>query len=417
MSHPSETIWIKECQTNVLRFLRKHPGLFVFGAAFSLAFITSCKPSVPPPGPPEVQVSTVVQKDVPYYREWVGSCDGSTNASIRAQITGYVWRRAYQEGCEVKKGDLLFEIDPRPFEAILGQAQANLSQAEAQQGKTELDVKRYTPLAKEQAISQQELDDAVQANLAAKAQVLSAKASVQQAQLNVDFTKMTSLINGIAGISKVDVGDLVSPSSGDLATVSTLDPIRTHFYLSEQEYLRAVKQPKVSGWGEGGPGPELTLHLADGSTYPFKGRINAVDRQVDDKTGTIHLTALFPNSDGMLRPGLFVRVQALIFTMHNALVVPQRAVNELQGKYQVAVVGNDGKVSIRPVTVGERIGPEWVILEGLKAGEQVVVEGVQKAHDGMTVVAKPFVAPDAGQPAPEHGRAVPPAPAAKPKTL
>ena len=341
-----------------------------------------------------MQVLPVVQKDVPFYREWVGSCDGSTNATIRAQISGYVWRRAYQEGRNVKKGDLLFEIDPRPFEAVLSQAKADLARAEAQLGKTDLDVKRYTPLAKEQAISQQELDDDIQANLGYKAQVLASKAAVQQAQLNLDFTRITSLIPGVAGIAKADVGDLVSPSSGELATVSTVDPIRTHFYLSEQEYLRAVKKTQASGW-QHGAGPELTLHLADGSTYPFKGYINAVDRQVDEKTGTIHLTALFPNSDQMLRPGLFVRVQALIATIPKALIIPQRAVNELQGKYQVAVVGSDSKVSIRPVSVGERYGSDWVITQGLKVGEQVVVEGLQKARDGATVAAKPYVASEA----------------------
>lgn len=412
MSHLSKTVWAREYEVNVWRFSCKSSWGLLLGAVLFLVFITSCKPTLPPAGPPEVQVVPVAQKDVPFYREWVGSCDGSTNATIRAQISGYVWRRVYQEGRNVKKGDLLFEIDPRPFEAVLSQAKADLARAEAQLGKTDLDVKRYTPLAKEQAISQQELDDAIQSDLAAKAQVLASKASVQQAQLNLDFTKITSLIPGVAGIAKVDVGDLVSPSSGELTTVSTVDPIRTHFYLSEQEYLRAVKQPQVSGWQDKGPGPELTLHLADGSTYPHKGFINAVDRQVDEKTGTIHLTALFPNPDQMLRPGLFVRVQALITTIRNALVVPQRAVNELQGKYQVAVVGKDGKASIRPVTVGERYGSDWVITQGLKAGEQVVVEGLQKARDGITVVAKPFVAPDANPPAPVAS----PVPAAKPVT-
>jgi membrane fusion protein (multidrug efflux system) len=380
-----------------------------------LGLATGCKPKIPPPGPPEVQVVPVAQRDVPIYREWVGTADGITNAVIRAQVTGYLLSQNYLEGKQVKKGDLLFQIDPRPFEAALDQAKGNLARAEAQLGKTELDVKRYTPLAKEQAISQQELDDAIQANLAAKADVQSCKAAVGQAQLNLDFTRITSLIPGTVGISKVGVGDLISPSTGELTTVSMVDPIRVHFYLSEQEYLRAVKRPEVSGWREGAPGPELTLHLADGSTYPHKGHIYAVDRQVDDKTGTIHLMALFPNPDRMLRPGLFVRVQALILTVPNALVVPQRAVNELQGKYQVAVVGTDNKVSVRTVKVSERIGSDWMIEEGLKAGEQVVVEGVQKARDGVTVVAKPFVAPSSGQPVPEPEPTVPPTPAAKPQ--
>jgi membrane fusion protein (multidrug efflux system) len=329
---------------------------------------------------------------------------------IHAQITGDVWRRAYKEGREVKKGDLLFEIDPRPFEAILGQAQANMAQAEAQQGKTELDVNRYTPLAKEQAISQQDLDDAVQANLVAKAQVVAAKAAVQQAQLNVDFTRMISPINGVAGISKVDVGDLVSPSSGDLTTVSTMDPIKVNFFLSEHEYLYAVKRPDASGW-RSDRGPDLELLLSDGSTYDHKGLVDAVDRQVDDKTGTIHLTGLFSNPDKILRPGLFVRVRALVGTRANALLVPQRAVSELQGKYLVAAVESDHKISIRPVKVGERFGSDWVIEEGLKRGEQVVVEGVQKAREGQVVVPKPFVA-DADQPSAEAQHA----PGAQPQT-
>lgn len=374
-----------------------------------------CKPKIPPPGPTEVLVLPVAVKDVPIYREWVGSTDGITNATIRAQVTGYLLSQNYEEGRLVKKDDLLFRLDPRTFEAALDQAKGTLAQAEAQLGKTQLDVKRYTPLAKEQAISQQELDDAIQADLAAKAQVQACKAAVEQAQLNLNFTRIASPIHGIVGISKVGIGDLISPASGELTTVSIVDPIRVHFFLSEQEYLRAVKQPKVSGWGKGGPGPELTLLLSDGSTYPHKGRINAVDRQVDDKTGTIHLTAHVPNPEMMLRPGLFVRVQALIFTVPKALVVPQRAVNELQGKYQVAVVGADGKVSIRPVKVGERYGSDWMIEEGLKAGEMVVVEGVQKARDGMTVVAKPFVAPSTSQPSPEPAPTVPPTPASKPQ--
>ena len=392
MTHLPRMVWTRECIANVSTFLEKRFGMFLLGTALCLVLVTSCKPKIPPPGPPEVQVVAVVQKDVPYYREWVGSCDGSSNAVIRAQVSGYVWRQDYQEGRLVKTGDLLFQIDPRPFEAVLNQAQANLAQAEAQQGKTELDVKRYTPLVKEQAISQQELDDAVQANLAAKAQVLAAKATVQQAQLNLDFTKMISPISGIAGISKVGVGDLVSPNSGDLATVSTVNPIKVNFFLSEQEYLYTVKHSAVTGWGKGGPGPALELLLADGSTYAQKGLISAVDRQVDDKTGTIHIAALFPNPDTILRPGLFVRVRALVGTYRGALVIPQRAVSELQGKYQVAVVEAGSKVSVRPVKVGERFGSDWIIEEGLKPGEQVVAEGVQKARDGLTVVPKPFVA-------------------------
>jgi membrane fusion protein, multidrug efflux system len=360
--------------------------------------LCGCRPTLPPPGPVEVEVASVAQKDVPIYREWVGSTDGSSNAAIRAQVTGYLTQK-YHEGRRVSTGDLLFEIDPRPFEAVLSQAKASLAQAEAQQGKTALDVKRYTPLAKEQAISQQELDDAIQANLGAKAQVEAARAAVQQAQLNLDFTRIVAPIPGIVGISNVGVGDLVSPGSGDLTTVSTVDPIKVNFFLSEQEYLAAVKQPEVAARRVGDRSLALDLLLADGSSFPEQGYISAVDRQVDEKTGTIHIEGLFPNPNHILRPGLFVRVRALVRTRTNALVIPQRAVTELQGKYQVAVVGTDNKVSIRTVSVGERIGSDWLIEEGLTVGEQVVVEGVQKVRDGLTVVPKPFATADPERPA------------------
>jgi len=348
----------------------------------------SCRPTLPPAGPVEVEVAPVTQKDVPLYREWVGSTDGSSNATIRAQVTGYITRK-YIEGRRVKTGDLLFEIDPRPFEAVLSQAKATLAQAEAQQGKTALDVKRYTPLVKEAAISQEELDHAVQANLGAKAQYEAAKAAVQQAQLNLEFARIVAPIPGIVGISNVDVGDLVSPGSSDLTTVSTVDPIKVNFFPSEQEYLAAVKQPGVAARRIGERSLTLDLVLSDGSTFPHQGYVSAVDRQVDEKTGTIHMQGLFPNPENTLRPGLFVRVRALLRSQKNALVIPQRAVIELQGKYQVAVVGSDNKVSIRTVKVGERIGSDWLIEEGLTPAEHVVVAGVQKVQEGLTVVPKP----------------------------
>lgn len=386
-------VWIRERKASVSRLSVKELAVFLFGTALFLVLLASCKQKIPPPGPPEVQVAPVVQRDVPYYKEWVGSADGSTNATIRAQVTGYLLKQNYDEGTQVKRGDLLFEIDPRSFQAVLNQAQASLAQNQAQQGKTELDVKRFMPLAKEKAISQEELDDAIQANLAAKAQVQVAKAVVQQAQLNLEFTKIVAPIDGIVGISKVGVGDLITPTSGELTTMSTVNPIKVNFFLSEHEYLFAVKQPSVSGWRKGGGGPELELLLADGSTYPHKSRVTAADRQVDPKTGTIQLSGLFLNPEKILRPGLFVRVRALIGVNAGALVVPQRAVTELQDKHLVAVVGADSKVSIRPVKVGERTNAEWVIEEGLKPGERVVVEGIQKVHEGITVVPTPLAEP------------------------
>lgn len=357
--------------------------------------------TAPPPGPPGVVVAPVTQRDVPIYKEWVGSTDGSTNAAIRAQVTGYLVKQAYEDGTEVKRGGLLFELDPRPFQAALDQAKATLAQGQAQQGKTELDVKRYTPLAKEKAISQEELDDAIQSNLAAKAQVLATMAVVEQAQLNLGFTKIVAPIDGIVGIAKVGVGDLISPSSGELTTMSTVDPIKVNFFISEHEYLRASKQRDFRGWHESGRGPEIELLLADGSAYAFKGYINAADRQVDPKTGTIQVSGLFSNPKRVLRPGMFVRVRALVEIKDKTLLVLQRAVMELQDKHLVAVVGADNKVSMRPVKVGEQIESEWMITAGLQAGERVIVDGIQKVHQGAMVTPTLMTEP-------------PPAPTVKP---
>ena len=330
--------------------------------------------------PPEVLVAPVLQQDVPVRREWIGSLDGYVNAKIRAQVSGYLQRQAYREGARVRKGELLFEIDPRPFQAALDQAQARL-------GKTELDVKRLTPLAREEAVSRQELDDAVQANLANKA-------AAEATRLNLGFTKIASPLDGIAGIATAQIGDLVGPASGDLTTVSTLDPIKAYFTLSEQEYLTCPTcYADESGPGSNEATWELELVLANGSLYPHKGKLFITDRQVDVRTGTIRLAGLFPNPGDVLRPGQFARVRAVTQTLKGALLVPQRAVAELQGTYQVVVVGADNKAIIRPVTVGERVGGLWVISSGVKAGESVVVEGIQKARQGVSVSPKPYAAP------------------------
>ncbi|MCL5097853.1 MAG: efflux RND transporter periplasmic adaptor subunit [Candidatus Omnitrophica bacterium] len=356
---------------------------------FICAFLLFCgceekpKPRFPPP---VVEVMTVVQSNVPVYHEWVGTLDGSVNAQIRAQVTGYLLTQDYREGSFVRKGDLLFTIDPRPFQAILNQAKGQLAQAEAQFGKTELDVKRYTPLAKKSAISEEELDDAVQANLAAKAAVLTAKAVVETSELDLGFTRIASPIDGIAGIAQAQVGDLVGPGAvGNLTTVSTVDPIRAYISISEQEYLgAAVSHTPLEKMS-------LELILANGSLFPHRGHILFANRQVNTQTGTITVEANFDNPGNILRPGQFARVRALMETKEGALLVPQRAVNQFQGGYQVAIVGPDDKVDIRAVRPGERIGTLWMIEEGIKPGERVVAEGFQKIRHGMIVTPKPFV--------------------------
>ncbi len=342
---------------------------------------------------PEVDFTDVIQKDVPIYSEWVGTTDGLVNAKIRAQVAGYLLKQDYVEGALVKKGDLLFEIDPRSFKNALDQADGQLAQARARLGKTELDVKRYTPLAKEGAISKQELDDAIQANLAAKASVYSAEATVEQARLNLGFTRITSPIQGIAGAANAQIGDLVGPQANELTTVSTIDPIKVYFSISEREYLTVAERINAPETGaEKLREATLDLILANESVYPYKGKLSYADRQVDVKTGTIRVAALFPNHGNILRPGQFARVRALTGTRENALLVPQRSVTELQGSYQVAVVGSDNKVQIRPIKTGERIDSLWVINEGLKPGERVIVEGIQKIKEGQVVKPKPFEA-------------------------
>ena len=380
-----------------------------------LSLIGCQKSQQPTSPPPDVEVVEVMQRDVPISKEWVGTLDGLVNAQIRPQVTGYLLRQNYKDGSFVKKGELMFEIDPRTFRAALDQAKGQLAnaeqqlaQAEANQVKAQLDVNRFTPLAKEQAIPQQDLDNAVQNNLAAQAsvraakgQIDAAKAQVDAAQLNLGFTKVVSLIDGIAGIAQAQIGDLAGPTSL-LTTVSTVDPIKVYFPVSERGYLDYVKEnPDAAKRAAQEREMGLQLILADGSLYPHKGTFSFADREVDVKTGTLRLQGLFPNPGNILRPGQFARVRAITTTRKGALLVPQRAVTELQGNYQVAVVGNDNKVSIRPVKVGERVGTEWIIEEGLKPGEKVVAEGTQRVKAGMTVDPKPFKAMPEAKPAPQ----------------
>jgi membrane fusion protein (multidrug efflux system) len=396
---------------------------------FIILVLTACtraSAGTQPPRPPEVEVAEAQQKDIPVQREWVGTLDGTVNAAIKAQVTGYLLTQNYSEGAFVNKGQLLFEIDPRPFQAALdqtqgqfsqangqlaqakaqlSQAQAQLLQAQANQRRTQLDVERYTPLAKQQAVSQQDMDNATQNNIAAEAQVEAAKAqietakaqiqaanaaveaakaAVEAARVNLGFTHITSPIAGIAGRAQVQIGNLVSPSAGPITTVSTLDPIKVEFTVPEQEYLSFVRR------GSSLDRLQLALILADGTTYGQKGKFLFADRQVDPGTGAIELTGLFPNPGNTLRPGQYGKIRATIGVHAAAVLIPQAAVTELQGSYQIAVLGQDNRVSTRPVKVGERAGSMWVIDDGLKVGESVVVEGQQTLRQGTQVQPKPF---------------------------
>jgi RND family efflux transporter MFP subunit len=346
--------------------------------------------------PPNVQIVEVSQRDVPVYHEYLATLDGFVNAQIQPQVSGYLIKQNYLEGALVGKNQVLFKIDPRPFQAIVDQAQAQLAQAHAQLGKTELDVQRDTPLAKEKAIAQSQLDNDIQANLAAKATVQADKAALEQAELNLEFTNVRSLVDGVAGIAAGQVGNLVGPQIV-LTTVSQMEPIKAYFTVSEQEYLAFVKRnPTVASREARERQLELELILSDGSTYPRKGKFFAADRQVDIQTGVIRLAGLFPNPDNVLRPGQFGRVRFVSYIRPGALLVPQKSVVELQGSYQVAAVGNDNKVSLRTVKVGERIGAMWIIDEGLKPGERVVVEGVQKVRENMQVKPTLLIIPGQG---------------------
>jgi RND family efflux transporter MFP subunit len=365
-----------------------------------------------PPGVPDVEVVQVEQKDVPIFGEWIGTLDGFSNADVKAQVTGYILRQGYQEGAFVKTGQLLFQIDPRPFQATLDQSQGQLAQARAQlanaqavQGRTQLDVERYTPLAKEQAASQQDLDNAVQNNLAAKAsvataeaQIKTAEAAVETAQINLDFTRLTAPIDGIAGQAQLQVGALVNLNSAPVTSVSTVDPIKVYFTVGEPQYLAWRRRFPTDATREAADkNLRLELILADGSTYPQTGTFYFADRQVSESTGAIRIAGLFSNPGNVLRPGGYGKVRAVIRVQQDALLVPQRAVTELQGGYQVATVDDTNKVSIRTVKVGDRSGNQWIIADGLKPGERVIAEGVQKVRPGMQVNPKPFAAGTTGR--------------------
>jgi len=376
------------------------------GVLFFLA--AGCKPKPPPPPPPaKVEVVTITPTNVPIYREWVGTLDGYPNAQIRAQVTGYLLKQDYSEGGKVKEGDLLFEIDPRPFQAVLDQALSKEAQDEANVGKTDLDVKRYTPLVAEKAVSQEELDNAVQANIGAKASVAADKAAVETARINLAFTKITSPVDGIAGTAQAQVGDLLGPGGAVLTTVSTVDPIRAYFNINEQFYLTYTRQHAKPG-DTTAPENEIPLQLilSDGWVYPQPGKWLFTSRQIDINTGTLQVAGVFSNAANMLRPGQYALVRSQTETRTNALVVPQRAVAELQGAYHVATVDKENKLQTKMVQVGKQIGTGWLIESGLEPNDQVIVEGLQKvenATNGTVVNPQPWTPGQTNQAPPTAG--------------
>jgi RND family efflux transporter MFP subunit len=356
---------------------------------------TSCKkPPVPgassaPPPIPTVIVATVVQKDVPLYEEAVGTTVGFVNADILPKISGYLLKQDYKDGSRIYAGQLLFEIDDRPYQASLSQALGNLAQVQAELKKNQQDLARYTKLYQQQVIPAQKFDNTTQATQASAAQVKADEAAVQNAKLNLGWCKVYSPIEGVAGIAQAQVGDLVGTSTL-LTTVSQIDPIKVSFPISEKLYLRFAGQLNAIGEAHARPAPAIELILDNGSVYSYPGRLYAVNRQVDIQTGTIMMQAHFPNPENVLRPGMYAKVRAQTDVQHSALLVPQTAVSSIQGQYQVAVVGADNKVTLRPITPGIKTGSLWVIDQGLKPGERVVIDGAQKVQEGMEV--KPVVA-------------------------
>jgi RND family efflux transporter MFP subunit len=365
-----------------------------FAVVCAAIVLTACgKKTPPPPPPPEVLVTEVKQQDTPIYNEYVGQLDASVNATIQSRVQGYLVSQNYKEGQLVKKDDVLFEIDRRPFEAALAQAKAAFLQADASAKQAEMNAQRATDLFQRKVSSEQERDNAIQSAAAARAQAEAQRAAVEQAQLNLDYTTIHAPVDGIAGLVKVQVGDLISAGT-ILTTVTKVDPMKAYFTVSEQrfsEYSRRYSDPAELSKHE----KELRfeLILADGTVYPHTGELFAKDNQVDVRTGSLRIAAEFPNPGNILRPGQFARIRVLSEVKPNALLVPQRAVSELQGTNQVAIVGPDNKVHIQPVKMGRRVEHDWIVEEGLKAGDKIIVEGIQKAREGGLVNPKPWTPP------------------------
>ena len=368
---------------------------FALGVCAAVGLAACGKKASAPPPPPEVLVTEVKQQDTPIYNEYVGQLDASVNATIQSRVQGYLVSQNYKEGQLVKKDDVLFEIDRRPFEAALAQAKAAFLQADASAKQAEMNAQRATDLFQRKVSSEQERDNATQSAAAARAQAEAQRAAVEQAQLNLDYTTIHAPVDGIAGLVKVQVGDLISAGT-ILTTVTKVDPMKAYFTVSEQrfsEYSRRYADPEELSKHE----KELRfeLILADGTVYPHKGELFAKDNQVDVRTGSLRIAALFPNPGNVLRPGQFARIRVLSEMKPGALLVPQRAVSELQGTNQVAIVGPDNKVHIQPVKMGRRVDHDWIVEEGLKAGDKIIVEGIQKAREGGLVNPKPWTPPAA----------------------
>jgi len=372
------------------------PVICVASLLIAVSFTTGCsrKPAQTAAPPPEVQVTTVEPHDVPRVLERVATLDGFINANINAQVQGYIISRDYEEGSVVKKGDLLFQIDPRPFAAALAQAKGTLAKDQANQVKADADEKRALDLFKKKVISDQERDTAIAAAGSTRANVEADEAAVNQAEINLGYTKITAPIDGVVGFANNQVGDLVGPTTGPLTTMSQIDPIKAVVTAGEGPFTDFVsRHPDPKERNEYVKTLQFELILGNGEMYSQKGKFYALDRSLDVKTGSIRYYVTFPNPGNVLRPGQFGNVRFVADMKKGAMVIPQEAVNELQGSYQVAVVGDDNKVSIRPVKMGERIGAMWEVTEGLKPGDRVVVEGLQKAREGTTVVAKAWTPP------------------------
>ncbi len=352
-----------------------------------LGTLPGCKePPPPPPPPPEVVVQPVDVKDTPVQAEFTGEIRGGEDVEVRARVAGYLQSQSFDEGTVVRKGQLLFLIDPKPFEATVARARADVASAKALHNRAEIQVNRLRPLVADNAVSQQDLDNAVASEEASRASQAAADAQLTSALIDLGYTRVTSPITGLAGNRQVDVGSYVgSPQPTVLTVVSSLDPVRFDFTISESEYLAYARATQAKAGKRAGPGPELQLVLADGSVYPGKGRVTVVGRGVDASTGTLPLQASFPNPDGLLRPGQFGRVRLPVTTRKSAILIPQRAVQELQGTYNVFVVGNDSVAQIRAIKPGNRVGSDWVITDGLEPADRVVVEGLQKVRDGIKV--------------------------------